>query len=501
MEYLASAAAMQEIDRKTIEDIGIPGMVLMEMAAHKTAEIIMGCTDKNARCLVVAEGGNNGGDGVAVARILHEKGYVVDVYFIGKISRCSDSFLCQLDIIKKLGIPVYDQMPEYAYDVIIDAIFGVGLSRCILGVHKDVIERLNRMQGFKVAVDVPSGINATTGEVLGIAFRADITVTFGLMKTGLVFYPGCDYGGKVYVEDIGFPRKVIEEVKPDLFTFQKTDISRFLPIRKQDANKGTYGRAAIIAGSADVSGALTLAAKAAYKMGCGLVKVYTHENNRSIIGVTVPEAVVMTYSDSESAMVCVEDAMRYGDSLLIGPGIGTDGISLLMLIKVIEEYKKILIIDADGINILSEHMELLNKKQASVILTPHMKEMERMNHVPIKEMKKNLPFYCDELAGKYDVTCVLKDARTCVSTGNGHIYVNRTGNDGMATGGSGDVLAGMITGLCAMGHTEESDMAELGVYLHGLAGDYAKEKKGSYGMTAGDIAESIPYVLGGEIDG
>ncbi|MGN0396202.1 MAG: NAD(P)H-hydrate dehydratase [Coprococcus sp.] len=500
MRYLASAAEMQEIDRRTINDIGIPAMVLMERAACGVTERIVEHAGNSGSSLIVVEGGNNGGDGLAVARMLHEKGYDVDIYFIDAINRCSDSFLLQMDIIKKLGLNVYDHIPKQTYDVIVDGIFGVGLSRDVSGLHKEVIEILNQMTGLKAAIDVPSGIDSTTGAILGTAFRADITVTFGLMKSGLIFYPGHEYCGTIYTADIGFPQKVIEDVKPKYFTFDKKDASLRIPKRRNDSNKGTYGKVAVIAGNKDISGALTLAAKAAYKTGCGLVKVYTHESNRNIIGITVPEAVVMTYNDSASAMLCVEDAMSYGDTLLIGPGIGTEGIAVLMLIKILTEYKKLLIIDADGINILAEHMELLEDKKASIILTPHMKEMERMNHVSINDMKKNMPLYCEELAEKYNVTCVLKDARTCVSDGSGHVYVNTSGNNGMSTGGSGDVLAGIIAALCCMGKNAV-DMARLGVYIHGLAGDYARMKKGSYGMTSGDIAESIPYVLGGDTDG
>lgn len=500
MKYLASSAEMQEIDRKTIEEIGISGLVLMERAACCVVNELEKIAGGMSHFLIVVEGGNNGGDGLAVARLLYEKGYYVDVYYIGGLKKESESFKKQMDIIGQLDIPVYSELPDREYDFIVDGIFGVGLSRDITGIQLEVINKLNNMSGIRVAIDIPSGVNGTTGGIMGTAFHADVTVTFGLLKAGMVFYPGSTYCGKIYMADIGFPRKVIAETEPKLFTYDKEDIDLLIPKRRPDSNKGTYGRLAIIAGSEDISGALTLAAKAAYRTGCGLVKVYTHENNRNIIGVTVPEAVVMTYHDSTSAMLCAEDAMKYGDALLIGPGIGTDGVSVLMMMKIISEYRKTLIIDADGINILSEHMELLANKKASVILTPHMKEMERMNHVSIKEMKKNLPYYCDALAKEYEAICVLKDARTCVSDGKGHIYVNTSGNDGMSTGGSGDVLAGIIAALCCMG-VEEIDMARLGVYIHGLAGDTASQDKGSYGMMAGDIADNIPYVLGGNRNG
>ncbi len=511
MKYLASSAEMQEIDRRTIEEIGIPGLVLMERAAYAVfleLEKMVACrtsfghgetSGAMTHFLIVAEGGNNGGDGLAVARMLYEKGYHVDVYYIGGLKKESDSFKKQMDIIRQLEIPVYSELPDGTYDFIIDGIFGVGLSRDITGIQLDVINRLNNMSGIRVAIDIPSGVNSTTGSIMGAAFRADVTVTFGLLKAGMVFYPGSDYCGKIAVAQIGFPSSVMEAVKPCLYTYDTEDLKQ-LPARRNASNKGSYGRVAVIAGSRDISGAAVFAAKAAYRTGSGLVKVYTHERNRDIICTLVPEALIMTYHDEASAVSAVSDAMAYGDTLLTGPGLGKDALSHAIFAKVVSEYKKTLIIDADGLNILAENMDLLKYREGATIVTPHLKEMERLSGIAVHDIKGKLPEFCREFANRYHVVCVLKDARTCVSDGSCGVYVNTTGNNGMSTGGTGDVLAGMIAALSGMGATS-FEAAKLGVYIHGLAGDYALQEKGSYGMIAGDVADSIPYVLGGNRNG
>jgi NAD(P)H-hydrate epimerase len=304
MRYIASAQEMQEIDNTTINKTGIPGLVLMERAALAVVEEITKRYKNDASCLVVVESGNNGGDGLAVARILLEKGYNVDIYHINQVKKETDSFTVQKNILHNMGVDIMTAenssicstdilFNNKNYDIIVDAVFGVGLKRNIEGIHKLIIEKLNSMAGYKVAIDVPSGVNATTGKIMGTCIRTDLTVTMGLTKAGLVLYPGQDMAGEVIVKDIGFPKSVVQNVSPAAFTYDEADLSR-IPARRNDSNKGTYGRIAIIAGSSSMSGAATLSVKAAYRMGAGLVKIYTHENNRQIIGCTVPEAIMMT---------------------------------------------------------------------------------------------------------------------------------------------------------------------------------------------------------------
>lgn len=537
MEYLADRREMQEIDRRTIDERGIPGILLMECAAHCTYEEIArhcagtGLTmDSGTRALVVVEGGNNGGDGLALARRLSQQKVSVTVWYIGGISRVSESFEYQMDIIKKLGIScvnlsetrAFEQPSVWDYDIIVDGIFGVGLSREIQGIWRDVIDTVNKMEGFKVAIDVPSGVDATTGCILGTAFDADMTVTFGLNKRGLVLYPGCMRAGRVIVCDIGFGEDEIQSVKPEAYTMGRMDyrreLKRLLPERVDYSNKGTYGRVAVIAGSRSMSGAMTFAAEAAYRTGAGLVKIYTHENNRVAAGVNVPEAVLMTYGSADEtcedeAVMCAEDAMRWADVILVGSGLGKEPSSYKLVETLLERTDKPLVIDADGLNIISENMELLRKHRGDVVITPHIGEMSRLlrgmdaekqggasaaEAYKADDIKKNILEVCKGTAKEYNIINVLKDARTCVSDGK-DVYINTTGNNGMSTAGAGDVLAGLIAGFAGTG-LPLHEAAVLGVYVHGLAGDMAAENTGKYGMTARDIVRAIPMVLKGAED-
>ena len=343
MFYLPDRDEMQEIDRRTIKERGIPGILLMERAAISILEEINARKDTvlpaRVKCLIVVEGGNNGGDGLALARLLAQQGDQVEVCYISGLSKVSDSFAYQLDIVRNLGIQVTDEISQKEYDIIVDGIFGVGLKRDVVGIWKNV----NNMPGYKIAVDLPSGVDATTGQVLGTSFRADLTVTFGLNKRGLVLHPGCDMAGQVVVRDIGFSDREVQDIAPEAYGYDLSDLAR-LPKRSDNSNKGTYGRAAVIAGSADMSGAAVFAAEAAYRTGTGLVKVYTHSLNRTVIGNRIPEAVLMTYSDEAEALKCAEDAVSWADVILVGPGLGRSGEAEELLRYVICEAEQPLVL-------------------------------------------------------------------------------------------------------------------------------------------------------------
>lgn len=498
MFYLPDRDEMQEIDRRTIKERGIPGILLMERAAISILEEINARKDTvlpaRVKCLIVVEGGNNGGDGLALARLLAQQGDQVEVCYISGLSKVSDSFAYQLDIVRNLGIQVTDEISQKEYEIIVDGIFGVGLKRDVAGIWKNVIEQMNNMPGYKIAVDLPSGVDATTGQVLGTSFRADLTVTFGLNKRGLVLHPGCDMAGQVVVREIGFSDREVQDIAPEAYGYDLSDLAR-LPKRSDNSNKGTYGRAAVIAGSADMSGAAVFAAEAAYRTGTGLVKVYTHSLNRTVIGNRIPEAVLMTYSDEVEALKCAEDAVSWADVILVGPGLGRSGEAEELLRYVICEAEQPLVLDADALNIISQDLELLKKHRGEVTVTPHLGEMSRLTDIAIPDIKKNILRVCKDFAMEYNVIDVLKDSRTCVSRG-GDIYINTSGNNGMSTAGAGDVLAGVITGLIATG-SSPYEAAKLGVYIHGLAGDLAAERMGKNGMIARDIVESIPMVIKG----
>ena len=503
MKRIASGAEMQKIDAYSIRNIGIPGLVLMEKAALSMEEEILARFDKKTSILIVVERGNNGGDGLALGRLLMARGYPVTIYEIGGVPKASDSYLTQYSILHELGIPVRDTLPEDHFDVIIDGIFGVGLSREVCGIQREVIGKLNARDAFRVAVDVPSGVDAGTGKILGTAFRADLTITFGLLKIGLVLYPGAACCGEVVVKDIGFPEKAVETVLPSAFTYESSDLCR-LPGRKEWSNKGSYGKVLIVAGAKNMAGAAALCSEAAYRTGSGLVRIFTAEENRVILQNLVPEAVMTTYQHEPEALDKLEEALGWATVIGFGCGLGQSSLTEKMLKLVLKKGRAPLVLDADGLNVLArmrsgkdpESLEAVSafaEYSHGMILTPHLAEMSRLCGKTVDEIRGSLITTAEDMADERHVY-VLKDARTIVSAGDGLTYINSSGNNGMSTGGSGDVLTGIICGLLAGGCSPD-EAARLGVYCHGLAGDKAAEEKGHFALLARDLIEMLGRVL------
>ncbi len=493
MKYIVTKKEMQAIDAYAIDKMGIPAAVLMERAALAVVEEVERLNTSKGRILVVVEGGNNGGDGLAAARILMERGYLVDVYYVAGFSKTTKQFQIQRDIMFNMGVRLRKAIPNKEYSVIVDGIFGVGLSRNVDGPQKKAIDTLNQMSGIKVAIDIPSGIDATTGDIWGSAFKADYTITFGLKKLGMFFSDGIDYCGKIIRKDIGFPEQAIKAVKPKIYAYDDSDMNK-LPKRIDNSNKGTYGRVAVIAGSKNMSGAAFLCSKAAYSAGVGLVKIYTHESNRTILQSQLPEAVMMTYNDYEGALSCIEDAMKWATVIVVGPGLGVDSTSERMLYELLMNTEVPLVLDADALNILSNNIELLEASSAPVIMTPHMMEMSRLIQKEVTAITKDRFNIAKQFAKKMGVTLVLKDAKSIVTNGGEQTYMSLAGNNGMSTGGSGDVLAGIIAGMLA-GGLSLAEAAMMGTYIHCLAGDKAAEKKGRYAMLASDIIAGLGEVM------
>ena len=487
MKYILTGKQMKSVDSHTINDIGIPGIVLMERAALSVASLIMEKETRDKSVLVVCGVGNNGADGLAVCRMLHLNGYNTCICILGDISKATDDFKTQLNIVKNLGIQMDDKMKSC--DVIVDAIFGVGLSREITGKYKNAIEEINKARARRYAVDIPSGIDADTGKIWGTAVKAHDTVTFGYHKVGTVLYPGADYCGKVTVADIGFAG----DMEPDdkIKYIEKQDLKN-VPKRKNYSNKGTYGKVLIIAGSRDISGAAVLSALAAFKTGAGMVRVFTHENNRGIIGRLIPEAMINTYSTEHFDMKSLEACINWCNVIAVGPGIGTGELQTKMIEKVLDA-KLPTVLDADGINTISRKKEIKNKLHKNVIMTPHLGEMSRFMAVSVEEIAENLIKYAEKVNYQYGVSVVLKDARTVIVNNNG-TYINLTGNSGMATAGSGDALTGIIVALLGM-KAGLDNAAVLGPFIHGLAGDLAAKEFTKESMMAGDIVKKIAETL------
>lgn len=491
MIYLPTGEQMRRADLYTIEEIGVPSMVLMERAALE----VVRCMEEEQldfrKVLVVCGSGNNGGDGYAIARLLHLQGHDVTIFFAGNSQKRSEENAQQAKIAAHYEIPVITNLDTEEYSVIIDALFGTGLKREITGHYREILCSVNQMTGEKVAVDLPSGIHDTTGAQMGIAFCADLTVAIAFPKRGLFLQEGNVCAGKILTGDIGISSETFSEGTVT-FGYEKQDLFLGFPKRKKNSHKGSYGKVLMIAGSKGMSGAAYLSAKAAYAVGAGLVQIYTHEENRVILQQLLPEAIITTYDTFDSEQL--EKLIQWADLIGIGCGLGKSDTAERVMQYTLKRALVPCVVDADGINILSKHMEWIEVTNALIVLTPHMKEMSRMLQCSVKELIEQRMERLHAFVERYKVVCVLKDARTLVAKEHRNTYLNLSGNAAMAKAGSGDVLAGVIVGILAQ-QCEPYTSACLGVFLHGLAGDMARDKKGAYSVLASDLVAEISSVL------
>ena len=491
MIYLPTGEQMRRADLYTIEEIGVPSMVLMERAALEVVRCMEEEQVDFRKVLVVCGSGNNGGDGYAIARLLHLKGHDVTIFFAGNSQKRSEENAQQAKIAAHYEIPVITNLDTEEYSVIIDALFGTGLKREITGHYREILCSVNQMTGEKVAVDLPSGIHDTTGAQMGIAFCADLTVAIAFPKRGLFLQEGNVCAGKILTGDIGISSETFSEGTVT-FGYEKQDLFLGFPKRKKNSHKGSYGKVLMIAGSKGMSGAAYLSAKAAYAVGAGLVQIYTHEENRVILQQLLPEAIITTYDTFDSEQL--EKLIQWADLIGIGCGLGKSDTAERVMQYTLKRALVPCVVDADGINILSKHMEWIEVTNALIVLTPHMKEMSRMLQCSVKELIEQRMERLHAFVERYKVVCVLKDARTLVAKEHRNTYLNLSGNAAMAKAGSGDVLAGVIVGILAQ-QCEPYTSACLGVFLHGLAGDMARDKKGAYSVLASDLVAEISSVL------
>ena len=494
MQLWVNAAQMKAADQYTIQKLGVPSLELMEHAAQACVQVLEDEKVDLSNVCVVCGSGNNGGDGFAIARILQNNRYSVETFCVGNPEHYTEETQEQMHRLQECGGKITYGMPqEDSYSVVIDAVFGVGLSRKVEGRYRQVIEQMNRMRGTKFAVDIPSGLSATTGCILGCAFKADYTVTFQLKKIGLELSQGRTMAGKVIVPDIGISTDSICEDQEIVRTAGKDIYRKMLPDRPEDSNKGTYGRLLVIAGSKGMAGAAYLNAHAAYMTGAGLVRIYTSSDNREILQTLLPEAIITTYEEYNKEELL--SLLTWADGVCIGSGLGMSRLSEKILKTVIEYVKVPCLIDADGLNLLAENNNYLNQMaERRFVITPHMKEMSRLTGTPVEELKADRIQILKDFISRYRITCVLKDSRTLIASEEKGIRMNLTGNSAMAKAGSGDVLAGVISGWMVQGK-EAEDAAELGTYIHGLSGDLAKFEKGVYSVMARDLIEYISKAL------
>ncbi len=506
MRYLVTGKEMKLLDQNTSSYFKVPELVLMEQAAmHFVWRLCDILKEKNliasAKGIVFCGLGNNGADGIAIARLLNEKGIHTEVCKVVDLletrGETSQSYKVQEEIYSVYKYPLQNNTQiilENDYDFVIDAVFGIGLSRNLNEEYSNIIDTINHIKGIKVAVDMPSGINADNGQVMGSAIKCDYTITFSFEKLGQLLWPGCEYAGKTYVVDMGITEQSWLEKKPAMAYLERKDLS-ILPKRPAHSNKGTFGKLLVIAGDKNMAGAAVMSAKAAYRCGVGLVKVFTHEENKAVIHETVPEALVTTYNTSINKGKLIED-INWADAIVIGPGLGQSELAC-EIIEYVRSVSNVPVVwDADALNIFSKNTDTLLLPHTEYIMTPHLGEFSRLTGNEVSWIQSHLVESAIDFARMYDLICVLKDFRTVTANPYGLSFLNLSGNNGMATGGCGDVLAGIIGALLAQG-LKGIEASSYGVYIHGLAGDLVREKMGTHSIMASDIIDALKEIWKG----
>lgn len=491
MMRILNTKQIRELDAYTIQHEPIASIDLMERASRAFVDWFSLRVAGAAKVGVVCGTGNNGGDGLAIARLLDGWGYPVKVWIVQGGVEPSEDFKINLQrlpgkVVRKEIKDVTEELTFRECDVLIDAIFGSGLSRPPAGLYADVINALNEVSVTRIAVDVPSGL-AADGPSSGPVVRADYTVTFQMPKLAFFLPESYPFTGEWIVVDIGLSKEFIRSAETPFFYTKLKDVRKLMKPRSKFDHKGTFGHALIIAGSYGKIGAAVLASRAALRSGVGLLTVRVPGCGYSIVQTAVPEAMT-DVDEHEHIFSATPDVHRY-TTLGIGPGLGQDPRTRDALAKTLEAFDKPVVIDADALNILGGNRNLLRLIPVGSILTPHPKEFERLTS-PWKndfERLENLR----QLAVSLKAVVVLKGAHTAVANGQGQVYFNSTGNPGMATGGTGDVLTGVLTGLLAQNYSPH-EAAIIGVFLHGLAGDIAAKNCGMPSLTASDLTDFLP---------
>ena len=509
---IVSAAEIRRIDQAAIETFGIPGVVLMENAGHRVVEVITGILGNVAgRAVTILAGkGNNGGDGFVVARHLVNLGAEVKVVLVANPAGIAGDARVNLEIWQKMGQRVYALQPGNEInivrlmlintDLIVDAMYGTGFHGKVRDELVPVIEAVNGSGKPVVAVDIPSGLEADTGMVHGPCIKADHTVTFALPKLGLILGDGPAYTGQLHIVDISIPPALTKDpaLKRNLLNEQL--VRGWLPRRAFNTHKGDCGRVVVLAGSRGMTGAAALTALAAARTGAGLVTLGVPQSLHDIMEVKLTEVMTVALPETSRASLTrlgkkeVEELVKGADAVALGPGLGAHPETRALVREILPELSVPVVVDADGLNALAGHAEGLNKIMAPLVLTPHPGEMARLLGKKTADIQSNRLVEAEAAAAHWQSVVVLKGAGTIVAGPGGETYLNPTGNPGMATGGSGDVLTGIITAFLAQG-LEPVKAAACGVYVHGLAGDQAARHKGMMGLIATDILDALPGIL------
>ena len=510
MRPVFTADEMRRLDRRAIETLGIPGATLMESAGRGAAEAIVafmagrrGRGIRGARVAIVCGKGGNGGDGFVVARWLRRRGARVSVFLLAPAGEITGDAARKLLELRRSGgrpEPVEDDAalgPRLAdADLIVDAILGTGARGAPAPLVARAIERIAASGRPVAALDIPSGLPADGDAPVGPAVRATLTVTFAGLKRGLVMGPGADLAGAVRVVPIGIPE---DEVGRGITTFvlERADVARHFPPRPRDAHKGTYGRLLIVAGSLGKTGAAALAARAAMRSGSGLVTVATPASQQPVVAGLILEAMSEPLPETAARTLALKarevvlELAAERDAVALGPGLGLDDETLRVARELARDLPKSLVIDADALTALAGHLDVLREARGPRCLTPHPGEMARMLGVPVAEVQRDRVASARGFAIAHGVHVVLKGAASVIASPDGRVFLNPTGNPGMASGGTGDVLTGMVGAFLARG-IAPGDALAAAVYLHGSAGDTAAARVGQEALVASDVIAAIP---------
>jgi len=498
---------MRELDRLTIDEIGVPGVVLMEVAGRAVADVVEGLAPglEGWRVTIVCGAGNNGGDGYVVARHLLGRGAEVRVLMLAARDRIAGDARVHFDAAEQLAVnfewldrAVPGDLAERLADTdcVVDALLGTGLSSEVQGRYREVIEAINAAQTLTVAVDIPSGLSADTGHALGVAVEADVTVTFGHPKIGVVTHPGVELTGDVHIVDIGIPPGLAAQLEVRCHLLEERDVVPLLPSRMVGGHKGTYGHLLVVAGSLGKTGAAVLCARGAARVGAGLVTVAVPADG--LLGVAAQSLETMTAEyapdsfdlDPQEVTERLVALSRSKQAIALGPGIPTGEAMLEVLREWLPGATVPVVLDADGLNLVARQPELLEQVSTPLVLTPHPGELARLLGVKTGAVQADRLAMAREAATRFGAFVALKGARTVLAAPDGEAFINPTGNSGMGSGGMGDVLTGFIGGLLVQG-VAPFDALKLAVYLHGLAGDRAAQDLGQHALLAGDVLDRV----------
>jgi ADP-dependent NAD(P)H-hydrate dehydratase / NAD(P)H-hydrate epimerase len=502
---------MQAIDRSAIEEYGIPGLVLMENAGLAAASLIHeNIPDLLEKKVVIVCGkGNNGGDGFVIARHLSIDGVQVDILLLGKRQQLKSDARTNADIAFKMGIPIHEVTDKNFSTqnhlfrhchIIVDALFGTGLSKPAGGLYEKVIKKINASKKYVVAVDIPSGVDSDSGHLIGPHIKASVTAALALLKRSHLLFPAAESMGEVQILDISIPHEAVEKQDIPVAWLELEDVQSMIPNRPTNTHKGDYGHTLVVAGSRGKGGAAGLTGLAALRAGAGLVTLAVPESCHQALEFNPLETMAVSLPETKSgclstkAIDAILNSLKGKNALAIGPGLSTDKETVQLLAALLPQVECPLVIDADGINALGKSGTLLGQIQVNTVLTPHPKEMSRLSGWSVQDILNHRIERAGEFAQEHEVTLLLKGARTLLAFADGTVFINPTGNPGMATAGSGDVLTGLIAGLVSQGLSVPSATAA-GAFIHGMAGDLYAETHHEVPLIASDLLDTIPEAI------